>query len=188
LFLLSAWYNTKEAALAILPPQSRLPRLAMNFQFDIVPQTPSAPLPPPQPGEINAELLRQILELQRDQLGQILQVGREHLALAKNTAQDNSARWRTLLGRWQNDLPDLMDHCKKAYPTLERAYIYMIAAMVEEVSDKEPDELDNEFAVQDFLDRYGMRLGQLGHMVHVIGSLAEAANQNEAATNEEKHK
>jgi hypothetical protein len=153
----------------------------MQFQFDIASQTPMAPSAPPQPGEINADLLRQILEVQRDQLGQMLQVQREHLALAKNLAQDNNARWRTLLGRWQKDLPDLTDHCKEAYPALERAYVHMIAAMVEEVSAKEPDELDNEFAVQDFLDRYGMRLGQLGHMVHVIGSLAEAANQNEAA-------
>jgi hypothetical protein len=160
----------------------------MNFQFDVVSQAPSVPSAPPQPGEINAELLRQILELQRDQLGQILQVEREHLALAKNMAQDNNARWRTLLSRWQKDLPELTAHCKTAYPLLERAYVHMIAAMVEEVSDKDEDELDNEFAVQDFLDRYGMRLGQLGHMVHVIGSLAEAANQNEASAvpNEEK--
>jgi hypothetical protein len=160
----------------------------MNFQFDVVSQAPSTPSGPPQPGEVNAELLRQILELQRDQLGQILQVQRDHLAFAKNMALDNNTRWRTLLGRWQNDLPDLMDHCKKAYPALERAYIHMIAAMVEEVSDKDEDELNNEFAVQDFLDRYGMRLGQLGHMVHVIGSLAEAANQNETAgvSNEDK--
>jgi hypothetical protein len=153
----------------------------MNFQFDIVSQTPTAPSAPPQPTEVNADLLRQILDLQRDQLGQILQVSRDHLALARSMAQDNNARWRTLLARWQHDLPNLMDHCKKAYPALERAYVHMIAAMVEEVCDKEEGELDNEFTVQDFLDRYGMRLGQLGHMVHVIGSLAEAANQSEAA-------
>jgi hypothetical protein len=162
----------------------------MQFQFDIASQTPIAPSAPPQPGEISAELLRQLLELQRDQLGQILQVQRDHFALAKTMAQDNNARWRTLLSRWQNDLPELTEHCKKAYPALERAYIHMIASMVSEVGDKDEDDLTNEFTMQDFLDRYGMRLGQLGHMVHVIGSLAEAANQNEAAAaaaNEEKN-
>jgi hypothetical protein len=161
----------------------------MQFQFDIASQTPAPPAAPPQPGEVNADLLRQILELQRDQLAQILHVQREHLALAKNMAQDNNARWRTLLSRWQKELPELTDYCKQAYPTLERAYVHMIASMVEEVSDKSEDDLDNEFTVQDFLDRYGMRLGQLGHMVHVIGSLAEAANQNETAAtpNEEKN-
>ncbi len=157
----------------------------MQFQFDIASQNPTAPQAgtptPAQPGEVNTDLLRQILDLQRDQLAQILQVQREHLALAKNMAQDNNARWRTLLGRWQKDLPDLMDYCKQAYPALERAYVHMIAAMVQEVSEKDHDDLDNEFTVQDFLDRYGMRLGQLGHMVHVIGSIAEAANQSETA-------
>ena len=153
----------------------------MNFQFDIASQTTTPPPAPAHPGEANTDLLRQILELQRDQLGQILQVQREHLALAKNMAQDNNARWRTLLSRWQKDMPYLMDHCKQAYPALERAYVHMIASMVEEVCEKEEDDLDNEFTVQDFLDRFGMRMGQLGHMVHVIGSIAEAATQNEAA-------
>jgi hypothetical protein len=160
----------------------------MQFQFDIASQAPTTPPAPPQPGEINAELLRQLLELQRDQFAQILQVQREHLALAKNMAQDNNTRWRTLLSRWNKDLPELTNQCKQAYPALERAYVHMIASMVEEVTDKADDELDNEFTIQDFLDRYGMRIGQLGHMVHVIGSLAEAANQNDAATaaNEDK--
>jgi transketolase len=161
----------------------------MQSQFDVASlATPtSAPLAPLQPGELNAELLRQIMELQRDQLAQILQVQRDHLALAKNMAQDNNARWRTLLSRWQKDMPELTARCKQAYPMLERAYVHMIASMVEEISEKDEDDLDNEFAAQDFLDRYGMRLGQLGHMVHVIGSLAEAANQNETAAGEEKN-
>jgi hypothetical protein len=153
----------------------------MQYSFDIVSQAPAAPAAPPQGGDIHAELLKQILDLQRDQLAQILNTQREHLALAKNMAQDNNARWRTLLGRWQKDLPYLLEHCKQAYPTLERAYVHMIAAMVEEVSDKSEDDLDNEFTVQDFIDRFGMRLGQLGHLVHVIGSLAEAGSQAEAA-------
>src|SRR5207302_570789 len=100
------------------PPTYRVTEASMQFQFDVVSQTPAPPAPL-SPGELNAELLRQILELQRDQLAQILQVQREHLALAKNMAQDNNARWRTLLSRWQKDLPDLTSHCKQAYPAQE---------------------------------------------------------------------
>src|SRR5438552_5663531 len=114
----------------------------MQFQFDIAPQTATPPpAPPPQPGDVNGELLRQILELQRDQLGQILHIQREHLALAKSIAQDNNARWRMLLGRWQKALPDLVAQCKQAYPCLERAYVHMIASMVEEVTQKDDDDL-----------------------------------------------
>ena len=157
----------------------------MQFQFDIVSQTPAPPAPPSS-GDAHVDLLRQILEVQRDQLAQMLQVQREHLALARSLAQDNNARWRTLLSRWQKDLPELNGQCKQAYPILERAYVHMISSMVEEVSQQDDDALDNEFAVQDFLDRYGMRMGQLGHMVHVIGSLADAANQNDAAAPSEE--
>src|SRR5688500_14646611 len=121
----------------------------MQFQFDIVSQTPTPPAPP-STGDAHIDLLRQILEVQRDQLAQMLQVQREHLNLARSLAQDNNARWRTLLGRWQKDLPDLNGQCKQAYPILERAYVHMIASMVEEVSQQDPDSLDNEFAVQDF--------------------------------------
>ncbi len=153
----------------------------MNFQFDILSQTPAPPPAPVQSGDVNTDLLRQLLDLQRDQLTQILQVQREQLALAKNMAMDNHARWRTLLSRWQKDLPFLTDHCRQAYPTLEKAYLHMISSMVEEVGEKEEGDLENEFTLQEFLDRFGMRLGQLGHMVHIIGSIAEIANQNDAA-------
>ena len=37
------------------------------------------------------------------------------------------------------------------------------------------DELDNEFALGEFLDRYGIRLGLLGNILGQLGPLAEAA-------------
>jgi hypothetical protein len=35
--------------------------------------------------------------------------------------------------------------------------------------------------LQDFLDRYGMRLAQLGTILNLVGPLAEAGNQSEAS-------
>jgi hypothetical protein len=154
----------------------------MQFQFDVIPQTQPAPAPPPGQSDGNVELLlRQMMEMQRDALGKILQVQFDHLTLARNLAHDNINRYRTLLGRYQKDMPELPDNCKLVYPVLERVYIQMIGAMTQEVADQDKETFENEFAIQDFIDRYGMRLGQLGHIVHVVGSLAEAANQNEAA-------
>ena len=72
----------------------------MQFQVDIASTTtdPPAKLPPPTPESV-PELLRQILDLQRDQLAQILEVQREHLNHVRAAIQDNQTRWRNLLAR-----------------------------------------------------------------------------------------
>ena len=46
-------------------------------------------------------------------------------------------------------------------PILERAYGRMIAELTEGLNEDD-DPLDTDFALQEFLDRYGMRLTQLG--------------------------
>ncbi len=51
----------------------------------------------------------------------------------------------------------------------------MLVGMVEELAEHGEDALDNDFSVQEFLDRYGMRVGQLSHLLSVVGPLAEAA-------------
>jgi hypothetical protein len=154
----------------------------MQFQIDVSSQSPVAPVAPSAPvaPDRPADLLRQILDLQREQFAQMLQVQREHLDHVRAVAQDNNLRWRNLLTRWHQDIPNLMDHCKRAFPVLEKAYVEMLAAMVEELSE-EAQTLENDFALQDFLDRYGGKLGQLGQLMYLAGSLAEAAHQNEAA-------
>jgi hypothetical protein len=156
-------------------------RPIMQFQFDIA-SSSSIPLAAPPLGpEAIPDLLRQILEVQRDQLNQILEVQKEHLQHVRIVAQENLARWRNLLGRWQNEHPEFADHCKQAYPLMEKIYVQMLANLVEEVSEQGDDALDSDFAVQEFLDRYGMKLGQLSHILSIIGPLSEAAQQLEAA-------
>jgi hypothetical protein len=151
----------------------------MPFQFDVV--TSTTPPPAPQaPAETVPEILRQMLELQREQFAQLVELQREHLNQTRAAAQDALGRWRNLLARWQKDLPDLASNCKQAYPLLERAYVQMLSSLVDELAQQGEDALDTEFAVQDFLDRYGMRVGQLSHILSVIGPLAEAASQGEA--------
>jgi hypothetical protein len=116
------------------------------------------------------DLLRQILEVQREQLG---------YQRAAAAAHDMTARWRAFLSRWQNEFPDLSENCRKAMPILERCYGQMITDLTERIDD---DPLDNEFAVQEFLDRYGMRLAQLGTILNLVAPLAEAgASQGESA-------
>ena len=160
----------------------------MQFQFDIGSTTTKAPVPVPLTGEPVPDLLRQILELQRDQLTQLLEVQKEHLHHVRAAAQENVARWRNLLVRWQSEFPELAGGCKKAYPAMEKAYVQLLARMVEEITAEDSETLDNEFAVQEFIDRYGMRVGQLSHLLSIVGPLAEAANQQEEANKQQQQK
>ncbi len=147
----------------------------MHFQFDVASSsTPSAP-PVPATPETVPDLLRQILEVQREQLNH-----------ARATALDNLARWRQLLARWQDEHPEFAGYCKKAYPLLEKSYVQMLANMVEELSEQGDDALDGDFAVQEFLDRYGMKLGQLSHLISIIGPLSEAAHQQDEASKQQQ--
>lgn len=143
----------------------------MQSQFDV------SSLPPPgQTGsrasqESLTDLLRQILEVQKEQLAQLRATAAVH---------DAAARWRSLLQRWSQDFPELPRACRRALPILEKAYGAIIAALVEELDHNGEEALDNDFALQDFLDRYGLRLGQLGNILNLVGPIAEASQQNES--------
>jgi hypothetical protein len=131
------------------------------------------------------DLLWQMLELQRDQFNQMVELQREQLNHARATAQDNLARWRNMLTRWAEEYPQFAEQCKLAYPLMERCYVQMLGSMVEELSQGGEDALDSEFAVQEFLDRYGAKIGQLSHLLGIVGPLSEAAQQNEAAAKQQ---
>jgi hypothetical protein len=136
----------------------------MNFQIDVSSTAHLSPEPPPVPHSTNpeiVELLRQILEVQREQLAY------------QRAAHDMTARWRAFLSRWQNEFPDLADGCKKALPHLERAYGQLITELTDRFGEEEG--LDNDFALQEFLDRYGMRLAQMGTILNLVAPLAEAS-------------
>jgi hypothetical protein len=86
-----------------------------------------------------------------------------------------------VLARWQGDFPGLPEACKHVLPVLERAYIDLIAELTNQLRDQ-TDALDNEFALAEFLDRYGGRLNQLGTLLNVVGPIAEVAAQQQTET------
>lgn len=126
--------------------------------------TPRQPGPDDNFGPV-ADLLRQVVDLQREQLA---------VLKAQAAAQDGLARWRGFLARWQGEFPAVGAGCKEVLPLVERAYL----ALVQDVTDKlrdDPALLDSEFALAEFLDRYGIRLAQLGAVLGQFGPLADAA-------------
>jgi hypothetical protein len=144
----------------------------MNFQIDVSSALNAPPPPPPLPPAVETvELLRQILEIQREQLAC-------HRAAA--AAHDALGRWRGFLQRWQQEFADLGEACRKSMPALERCYGQMLKDLTDRLND-EDDSLDSDFAVQEFLDRYGMRLAQLGTILNLVGPLAEAGGGEESS-------
>jgi hypothetical protein len=142
----------------------------MHFQFDMsAAQFPTLESPPA--SDVH-DLLRQILEVEREQLGQL----RAFLG-----AHDGGARWRAFLERWRQQFADLPQACRQALPILEQSYGKMIAELTEQLCQNGSDALDNDFALQEFLDRYGMRLTQLGTILNLVAPFAEAGSQSESA-------
>jgi hypothetical protein len=144
----------------------------MHFQFDIsavcFPPLDSAAAPT---FEVQ-DLLRQMLDVQREQLAQM------RIFLG---AHDGGARWRAFLERWRQDFGDLPQACRQALPILERSYGKLIAELTEQLCQNGSDALENDFALQEFLDRYGMRLTQLGTILNLVAPFAEAGSQSESA-------
>ncbi|MCZ2341110.1 MAG: hypothetical protein LC104_04850 [Bacteroidales bacterium] len=110
-----------------------------------------------------------------DVLRQLLEVQKEQLTLLKNqaAAQDAGTRWRAFLLRWQSEFPGIGQECKDALPIVERAYLTLMRDLTDRLKDE--DGIDNEFTLSEFLDRFGMRLGQLGNILSQLGPLADAA-------------
>jgi hypothetical protein len=145
----------------------------MNFVIEMTPPEGAIPVAVPlSPAQETVELLKQILEVQRDQVAQ---------ARLNSPAHDGGARWRAFLSRWESDFPGLSDGCRQALPILERSYGYLIAQLTEFLNEEGKDSLDNDFSLQEFLDRFGMRLVQLGTILNMVAPLAEAAAQDESA-------
>ncbi|HLW64632.1 MAG TPA: hypothetical protein VKS79_04880 [Gemmataceae bacterium] len=140
----------------------------MHFQFDVsaVSAAPAGLDSTILPGHEITDLLRQLLDAQREQV-----------ALLRNNAaaHDSGQRWRAVLSRWQNDFANLPSACKRVLPQLERAYITLIADLTDRIQDEGDDAIGNEFALGEFLDRFGMRLNQLGSILTLVGPLADIA-------------
>jgi hypothetical protein len=141
----------------------------MQFQFDVTPPSPNTSEASVETSNRSQELLavlREIRDAQREQVTLLRQ---------QAAAQDVSHRWRAFLDRWKDDFGSLPVACRKVLPHLERAYMALIAELTEHLEEQGEDTTNNEYALSEFLDRYGVRLSQLGAILSLVGPLAEIA-------------
>lgn len=112
----------------------------------------------------NADLLRELIEVQREQLS---------VMRAQQAATDERARWRGLHARHAEEFSHLPAECRTVLPLVERAYLTAVAELTAELSD--PDADMNEFRVTELLDRQVPRLGQLWSVLSQVSQLAAVA-------------
>jgi hypothetical protein len=143
----------------------------MNAPFFV---SPPMPVPMPEPAAGMAEVT--------DLLRQLLDVQREQVTLLRNQAavQDQNAKWKAFLSKWSAEFPDVGGACKQSLPALERAFLSLIKDLTTRLKPDDPDDLENEYTLNEFLDKYGIRLGQLATILSQVGPLAEAAPATEA--------
>jgi hypothetical protein len=118
------------------------------------------------------ETLRQSMELQRQQL-----------ELAREMAQVNrEQRTRQIaeLERWQAGHEHVLESCKESLTSLEQVHAALMGELASYVRENYENLLDGEFALTDFVDRFGPRLAHLNTMLAVLRPLAAATKKTEA--------
>lgn len=131
-------------------------------------------------------LLHHLVNLQNqtlDVLRQNLEMNRQELELTREIVQVNReqrARQAAELERWQNGHQRVLDASREALGRLEQVHAALIGEMADYVEDNHENLIDGDFALSDFVDRFGPRLAHLNTMLAVLRPLAVARPKPDA--------
>jgi multidrug efflux pump subunit AcrA (membrane-fusion protein) len=129
--------------------------------------------------QVLANLQSQTLEIQRQQLD----FQRQQLELAREAAQisrEQRARQIGELERWQAGHEGVIDHCKETLGKLEQVHAALMGELAEYVGEHHENLVEGDFALSDFVDRFGPRLAHLNTMLAVLRPLAAATKKAES--------
>lgn len=118
------------------------------------------------------DVLRQSQEIQR----QTLELTRE----AAQVARDQRARQVSEIERWQNSHEAVIENCRGALGQLEQVHAALMGEMSNYVDENHENLIEGDFALSDFVDRFGPRLAHLNTMLAVLRPLAAAPRKTEA--------
>lgn len=115
-------------------------------------------------------LQNQTLEVQR----QILDTQKQQLELTKETVQvsrEQRSRQFAELERWQQSHEGVVSDCKEALGQLEQVHSALMGDLANYVADHHENLVEGDFALSDFVDRFGPRLAHLNTMLAVLRPL-----------------
>ena len=156
-----------------------------TYRMEVSPTGQGTPPVVPNPNDPVAllhlliNLQSQTLELQR----QSLEMHRQQLELSREAAQVNReqrARQIAELERWQAGHDRVLDQCRDSLGQLEQVHSALMGELVNHVAENHENLVDGDFALTDFVDRFGPRLAHLNTMLAVLRPLAAAARKPEA--------
>lgn len=124
-------------------------------------------------------LQSQTLDAQR----QILQNQQQQLELAREATQiarEQRARQVAELERWQQGHEQVIDQCRDSLGQLEQVHSALMGELVNHVADNHENLVEGDFALTDFVDKFGPRLAHLNTMLAILRPLAAAARKPDA--------
>jgi hypothetical protein len=148
-------------------------------------QSPTS-TPPPNPNNDPVALLHALLALQSQTLEVqklILQNQQHQLELAReaaHVAREQRSRQMAELERWQAGHDRVVDQCRESLGQLEQVHSALMGELVNHVAEHHENLVEGDFALTDFVDRFGPRLAHLNTMLAVLRPLAAAARKPEA--------
>ena len=154
------------------------PSASWTYRMEVSPTGHTAPTPAVNPSDEPIALLQALISLQSQTLEtqkQILQNQTQQLELAREAAQiarEQRARVMSELERWQTGHESVLDQCRDSLAQLEQVHASLMEDLVDHVSDNQENLLDSDFALTDFVDRFGPRLAHLNTMLAVLRPLA----------------
>ena len=159
-----------------------------TYEMEVSPtgQGPSPMVPPNVNDPVG--LLQMMVNLQTqtlEMLRQSLDIQRQQLELAKEAAQvnrDQRARQIADLERWQSGHESVLDHCRDTLGNLEQVHAALMGELANYVTENHENLLDGEFALTDFVDRFGPRLAHINTMLAVLRPLAVPMKKSDAPT------
>jgi hypothetical protein len=102
--------------------------------------------------------------LQREQLDQL-----RHLT----ALLDHSVRWRQFAEKLAQEQPDLVKQSKHAIRSLEQSYGQVLGDLTENLVDRDDEPLGSDYQLQEFLDRYGVRLSHLANILNALRPIGD---------------
>jgi hypothetical protein len=165
-------------------PQRENPPSTWTYRMEVSP-TGQTPVPVPSGTTDPVVLLHALVSLQSQTLDvqrQVLENQRQQLDLARETVQisrDQRARQIAELERWQNSHDGVIDHCREALGQLETVHASLMGELASYVDEHHENLVEGDFALSDFVDRFGPRLAHLNTMLAVLRPLAAAQRKQD---------